>query len=103
VDNDLKIIFIFTTSVKEVKQPSFKCPKYYFEFATHDILLEREKVYIYFICRYFLLIHIDNYYYFLDIIGLLSSISPIQHRKIMKDSMNLKNKDIREIELLLLE
>jgi hypothetical protein len=42
VDNDLKIIFIFTTSVKEVKQPSFKCPKYYFEFATHDILLETE-------------------------------------------------------------
>jgi hypothetical protein len=30
VDNDLKIIFIFTMSVKEVKQPSFKCPKYYF-------------------------------------------------------------------------
>jgi hypothetical protein len=25
VDNDLKIVFIFTTSVKEVKQPSFNC------------------------------------------------------------------------------
>jgi hypothetical protein len=42
MDNDLKIVFIFTMSVKEVRQPSFKCPKYYFEFATHDILLERE-------------------------------------------------------------
>jgi hypothetical protein len=39
---------------------------------------------------------------FTYIIGLLS-ISPIQQRTIMKDSMNPKNKDIWEIELLLLE
>jgi hypothetical protein len=34
---------------------------------------------------------------------LLSSISDIQQRTIMKDSSNPRIKDIREIELLLLE
>jgi hypothetical protein len=38
-----------------------------------------------------------------DVIGLLSSISNIHKRTIMRDSSNLRIKDIREIELLLLE
>jgi hypothetical protein len=42
LSNNLKIIFIYTTSVKEVKQPSIKFPKYHFEFATKDVLMERE-------------------------------------------------------------
>jgi hypothetical protein len=42
VNNELRIIFVFSTSVKEVKQSSIKYPKYYFEFATQDQLLERE-------------------------------------------------------------
>jgi hypothetical protein len=42
VNNKLRIIFVFTTSVKEVKQSSIKYPKHYFEFATQDQLLERE-------------------------------------------------------------
>jgi hypothetical protein len=36
------IFFVFTTSVKEVKQSSIRYPRFYFEFATHDMLLERE-------------------------------------------------------------
>jgi hypothetical protein len=42
LSNNLKIIFIYTTSVKEVKQSSIKFPKYHFEFATKDVLMERE-------------------------------------------------------------
>jgi hypothetical protein len=36
LSNNLKIIFIYTTSVKEVKQSSIKFPKYHFDFATKD-------------------------------------------------------------------
>jgi hypothetical protein len=39
LSNNLKIIFIYTTSVKEVKQSSIKFPMYHFEFATKDILM----------------------------------------------------------------
>jgi hypothetical protein len=42
LSNNLKIIFIYTTSVKEVKQSSIKFHKYHFEFATKDVLMERE-------------------------------------------------------------
>jgi hypothetical protein len=42
LSNNLKIIFIYTTSVKEVKQSSIKFLKYHFEFVTKDILMERE-------------------------------------------------------------
>jgi hypothetical protein len=42
LSNNLKIIFNYTTSVKEVKQSSIKFPKYHFEFATKDVLMERE-------------------------------------------------------------
>jgi hypothetical protein len=41
--------------------------------------------------------------YFLDVIGLLNSISDVQQRTIMKDNNNPRIKDIREIELVLLE
>jgi hypothetical protein len=42
VNNDLKIIFMFTTSVKEVKQLSIRYPIFHFDFATQEMLLERE-------------------------------------------------------------
>jgi hypothetical protein len=42
VNNDLKIVFVFSTSVKEVKQSSIKYPGFFFEFVTGEILLERE-------------------------------------------------------------
>jgi hypothetical protein len=42
VNNELRIIFVFITSVKEVKQLSIKYRKYYFKFALQDQLLERE-------------------------------------------------------------
>jgi hypothetical protein len=42
VNNDLKIVFMFTMSVKEVNQLSIRYPKFHFDFATHDMLLERE-------------------------------------------------------------
>jgi hypothetical protein len=41
VNNDLKIVFVFSTSVKEVKQSLIKHPNF-FEFVTDEILLERE-------------------------------------------------------------
>jgi hypothetical protein len=34
--------FVFTISVKEVKQSSIRYPRFHFEFATRDMLLERE-------------------------------------------------------------
>jgi hypothetical protein len=40
--NCVLIFCVFTTSVKEVKQSSIRYPRFYFEFATPDILLERE-------------------------------------------------------------
>jgi hypothetical protein len=42
VNNELRIFFVFSTSVKEVKQSLIKYPKHYFEFATQDQLIERE-------------------------------------------------------------
>jgi hypothetical protein len=42
VNNELRIIFVFSTSVKEVKQLSIMYRKYYFKFALQDQLLERE-------------------------------------------------------------
>jgi hypothetical protein len=42
VNNELRIIFVFITSVKEVKQLSIMYRKYYFKFALQDQLLERE-------------------------------------------------------------
>jgi hypothetical protein len=42
VDNELKIVFIYNTNVKEAKEGASKFPKFYFEFATTDVLLERE-------------------------------------------------------------
>jgi hypothetical protein len=41
-DNELKIIFIYSTKVKEVKEAVSKFPNFYFELACADILLERE-------------------------------------------------------------
>jgi hypothetical protein len=36
VENELKIIFVYNTKIKEL------IPEFYFEFATTDLLLERE-------------------------------------------------------------
>jgi hypothetical protein len=41
--------------------------------------------------------------FFSDVIGLLSSMSDVQQRTILKDSSNPRVKDICEIELLLIE
>jgi hypothetical protein len=42
VNSDLKIVFMFTMSVKEVKQLSIRYPSFHFDFATQEMLLERE-------------------------------------------------------------
>jgi hypothetical protein len=42
VNNELRIIFVFSTSVNEVKQSSIKYLMYYSKFATQDQLLEKE-------------------------------------------------------------
>jgi hypothetical protein len=38
VENELKIVFVYNTSVKEVTEASMKFPQFYFEFATTDML-----------------------------------------------------------------
>jgi hypothetical protein len=42
VENKLKIVFLYNISVKEVTEASTKFPQIYFEFATTDMLRERE-------------------------------------------------------------
>jgi hypothetical protein len=42
VSNELNIVFAYNTKLKEVEEQSNKIPKYYFEFATKDILAESE-------------------------------------------------------------
>jgi hypothetical protein len=42
VENKLKIVFLYNSSVKEVTEASMKFPQNYFEFATTDMLRERE-------------------------------------------------------------
>jgi hypothetical protein len=42
VDNELKIVFLYNTIAKELKEASNSFPKFYFEFATVEVLLERE-------------------------------------------------------------
>jgi hypothetical protein len=42
VSNELKIVFMYNTKLKEVNEQSDKILKYHFEFATKDILVERE-------------------------------------------------------------
>jgi len=44
VSNDLKIVFTYNTNVSEVKEDSHDIPNYYFDFATKDILMEREAI-----------------------------------------------------------
>jgi hypothetical protein len=42
VENELKIIFVYNTKIKELIELSKKYPEFYFEFATIDLLLVRE-------------------------------------------------------------
>jgi hypothetical protein len=42
VDNELKIVFIYNTKVQEVMEASKIFQKFFFDFATTDMLLERE-------------------------------------------------------------
>jgi hypothetical protein len=41
VDNELKIVFIYNTKVQEVMEASKIFQKFFFDFATIDMLLER--------------------------------------------------------------
>ncbi|KAG2626694.1 hypothetical protein PVAP13_3KG374754 [Panicum virgatum] len=86
VNNALKVVFIFNTNVKEVEDCSDKFPDYYFEFASKDTLLART--------------NIDKQY--LDVMGLLTKIKQIKSRMILKNTANPRQKDIREIELLIM-
>jgi hypothetical protein len=42
INNDLKIVFMYNTNLKELKKTLNKYPSYYFDFATTEILLGRE-------------------------------------------------------------
>jgi hypothetical protein len=42
INNDIKIVFTYNTKLKELKVNLNIHPNYYFDFATRDIMLERE-------------------------------------------------------------
>jgi hypothetical protein len=42
INNDLKIVFKYNTNLKELKTILNKYPSCYFDFATREILMERE-------------------------------------------------------------
>jgi hypothetical protein len=41
-NNDLKMVFMYNTNLKELKVNLNIHPNYYFDFVTRDIMLERE-------------------------------------------------------------
>jgi hypothetical protein len=42
INNDINIVFAYNTNLKELKVNLNIHPNYYFDFATRDIMLERE-------------------------------------------------------------
>ncbi|CAN6232609.1 unnamed protein product [Urochloa humidicola] len=85
VKNTLKIVFIYNTNIKKVKENPDKFQDYYFEFASRDTLLARK--------------NIDTQCS--DVMGLLTRIKQIESRTILKNTSNSRQRDIREIELLI--
>jgi hypothetical protein len=108
-NNDLKMVFMYNTNLKELKANLNIHPNYYFDFVTRDIMLERENKEMQYsgnLCCVYISMFIDVFLKYLmnnisDVIGLLSSISTLQKITIMKSSGNPRMKDIRKIEILL--
>jgi hypothetical protein len=106
INNDMKIVFAYNTSMKKLKISLIIPPKYYFDFATRENLFERENketqcsgnashIYIF-------IIILTTCVIFSDVIGLLTSMSTLQKIIVMKHNSNPRMKDNREIEILLL-
>ncbi|CAL5020152.1 unnamed protein product [Urochloa decumbens] len=86
VNNTLKIVFLYNTNVKKVEEDTDRFHQdHYFEFASTDTLLARK--------------NLDKQCS--DVIGLLTKIKQIESRTILKNSSNPRQRDIREIELLI--
>ncbi|CAM0879222.1 unnamed protein product [Alopecurus aequalis] len=85
--NNMKIVFISYTTVKEVLEESRKFVDYYFEFADSVTLWSRE----------------NNDAQCSDVISMLRGIKPIQEKIIAKDTSKERTSKIREIEILLLD
>jgi hypothetical protein len=110
INNDLKIVFMYNTNLKELKTTLNKYPRYYFDFAAKEILLERENKEIQYsgnISYIYIYLNFHNYFFICsmcdlsDMIGLLILISTLQNMTVMKQSNNPRIKDICEIEILL--
>jgi hypothetical protein len=43
INNDLKIVFMYNTNLKELKTTLNKYPRYYFDFATRDFVGKRKQ------------------------------------------------------------
>jgi hypothetical protein len=106
INNDMKIVFAYNTSMKKLKISLIIPPKYYFDFATRENLFERENketqcsgnashIYIF-------IIILTTCVIFSDVIGLLTSMSTLQKIIVMKHNSNPRMEDNREIEILLL-
>ncbi|KAF3966612.1 hypothetical protein CMV_009298 [Castanea mollissima] len=78
VSNDLKIIFLLTTSVKECNEESELIPMHAFEFATYDCINS----------------HLNDNSYLIDIIGKLTSVGPIEQVHFDNGSTNIRNLEI---------
>ncbi|KAF3968342.1 hypothetical protein CMV_007749 [Castanea mollissima] len=78
VSNDLNIIFLLTTSVKECNEKSELIPMHAFEFATYDCINSR----------------LNNNSYLTDIIGKLTAVGPIEQVHFDNGSTNIRNLQI---------
>uniref|UniRef100_A0A7N2M120 Uncharacterized protein n=1 Tax=Quercus lobata TaxID=97700 RepID=A0A7N2M120_QUELO len=78
VSNDLNIIFLLTTSVKECNEESELIPMHAFEFATYDCINNR----------------LNDNSYLTDIIGKLTAVGPIEQVHFHNGSTNIRNLQI---------
>nr|XP_023898534.1 uncharacterized protein LOC112010424 isoform X2 [Quercus suber] len=76
--NDLNIIFLLTTSVKECNEESELIPMHAFEFATYNCINNR----------------LNDNSYLTDMIGKLTAIGPIEQVHCDSSSTNIKNLQI---------
>ncbi|XP_030970916.1 uncharacterized protein LOC115991354 [Quercus lobata] len=78
VSNDLNIIFLLTTSVKECNEESELIPMHAFEFATYDCINNR----------------LNDNSYLTDMIGKLTAVGPIEQVHFHNGSTNIRNLQI---------
>ncbi|KAK7859331.1 hypothetical protein CFP56_006867 [Quercus suber] len=95
VSNDLNIIFLLTTSVKECNEESELIPMHAFEFAKYNCINNRLNDNSYLtdkLCFEFILQTLFFYVYILaDLIGKLTAVGPIEQVHFDSGSTNIRN------------